>query len=385
MKILFYCDTVFGFGGVQRVLAVVSQALAKNNDVTILSTDTKENLSMYGYDKSNVKFRYISFSDSRLERDLCRACSYVYKYLLPRNSFTARLYHHSFFHPSMKRKLVAAIGNDYDVVVGVHAYLSLQLASIANRISARTIGWMHNSYEAFFEKENPYLPRLKELFAHEMKRLDKIVVLCNTDAGKYRNNLGLSPVVIYNPLTLEPQGKGSPSYKRFISVGRIEGGHKGFDILLEAFSRFSHSNLDWTLEIVGEGKGESLLRKIVYDNHLEQRVTISPFTTDIQSHYAKSSVYVLASRWEGMPLVLVEAMAHGLSIVASDLPVTTELLKDKGVATFFRNEDIDDLADKLRYSANRHDLETMSEAASHNAELFKIEAIMERWHSVLND
>ena len=48
MKILFYADTVFGFGGVQRVLAVIAKALSEDNDVTILSTDTDENLSMYG-------------------------------------------------------------------------------------------------------------------------------------------------------------------------------------------------------------------------------------------------------------------------------------------------------------------------------------------------
>ena len=49
MKILFYADTVFGFGGVQRVLAVIAKALSDEHDVTILSTDTDVNLSMYGY------------------------------------------------------------------------------------------------------------------------------------------------------------------------------------------------------------------------------------------------------------------------------------------------------------------------------------------------
>lgn len=368
------------------MLAVVAQTLAHSNDVTILSTDRAENLSMYGYDKSNVKFRYISLSDdSRLERNLCRACSYIYKYILPRKPFTARLYHHSFFRPSMKRKLVAAIGNDYDVVIGVHAYLSLQLASIAHRIGGRTIGWMHNSYEAFFEKESPYLPRLKEFFANEMKRLDEIIVLCNTDADKYRTKLGLSPTVIYNPLTLDPHGKGSPLYKRFISVGRIEGAHKGFDILLKAFAKYAKHDNGWTLEIVGEGDGESHLRKIISDKHLEKRVTISPFTTDIQSHYSKASVYVQASRWEGFGLVLVEAMAHGLSIVASDLPVTIELLKDKGVATFFRNGDIDDLADKLMSAANSNNLETMSKTASQYVESFKIDEIIKKWESLLGN
>lgn len=384
MKILFYCDTVFGFGGVQRVLAVVAQALARDNEVTILSTDTAENLSMYGYDKSNVKFRYVSYGDNRgLERLVCKACSFAYKYLLPRNAATARLYHNSFFRPTMKRKLVAAIGNDQDVVIGVHAYLSMQLASVATRINAKTIGWMHNSYEAFFEKENPYLPRLKDFFTHEMKRLDKIVVLCNTDAEKYRNRLGLSPIAIYNPLTLEPRGKGSPSYKRFISVGRFEGGHKGFDILLKAFAKFAKSNSEWTLEIVGEGPEESLCRKIIADNDLASRVTISPFTTDIQSHYANASVYILSSRWEGMPLVLVEAMAHGLSIVASDLPVTIEILDGKGVATLFRNGDIDDLAEKLQAIANSSELANMSDNAINYAKSFNVNEIIKTWKSLL--
>ena len=58
MKILFYADTVFGFGGVQRVLAVIAKALSDEHDVTILSTDTDVNLSMYGYKQSNVKFDY---------------------------------------------------------------------------------------------------------------------------------------------------------------------------------------------------------------------------------------------------------------------------------------------------------------------------------------
>ena len=49
MKILFYADTVFGFGGVQRVLAVIAKSLSEQHDVTILSTDTAENLSMYDY------------------------------------------------------------------------------------------------------------------------------------------------------------------------------------------------------------------------------------------------------------------------------------------------------------------------------------------------
>ena len=73
MKILFYADTVFGFGGVQRVLAVIAKALSDEHDVTILSTDTDVNLSMYGYGQSKVKFEYITYQGNRdLEFYFCK-------------------------------------------------------------------------------------------------------------------------------------------------------------------------------------------------------------------------------------------------------------------------------------------------------------------------
>ena len=80
MKILFYADTVFGFGGVQRVLAVIAKALSDEHDVTILSTDTDVNLSMYGYGQSKVKFEYITYQGNRdLEFYFCKCISFLYK------------------------------------------------------------------------------------------------------------------------------------------------------------------------------------------------------------------------------------------------------------------------------------------------------------------
>ena len=59
MRILFYCDTVFSFGGVQRVLAEIAKALSGKHEVTILTTDTCTDLSMYGYAESTVLFDYL--------------------------------------------------------------------------------------------------------------------------------------------------------------------------------------------------------------------------------------------------------------------------------------------------------------------------------------
>ena len=387
MKILFYADTVFGFGGVQRVLAVIAKALAKDNDVTILSTDTDENLSMYGYNQSDIHFDYISYNGKKnLEYFTCKAISYLYKKVLPKNRFTARLYSYSFFRPSYKRQLISKINSGhYDTVVGVHAFLSLHLAAVRNRLNSKNVtAWMHNSYDALFEKNNPYLPGLKSFFSNEMKRLDGIVVLSKSDASLFRDNLGLECMTIYNPLTLEPRGKASSEYKKFLAIGRLSPKHKGFDLLIKAFANFAQTDSDWTLEIVGEGEEEFIYRQLIIENHLEKRVKLCPFTKDIQRHYAGASVYVLSSRWEGQPLVLVEAMAHGLPIVSSDLPVAKELLEGHHCGTFFKCGDIDDMAVALnRIMASTTKWAEMSENALQTSSLFSVENIRQQWIQVL--
>ena len=382
MKILFYADTVFGFGGVQRVLAVIAKALSEDNDVTILSTDTDENLSMYGYNQSDIRFDYISYIGKKnLEYFTCKAISYLYKKILPKNKFTARLYSYSFFRPSYKRQLISKINSGhYDTVIGVHAFLSLHLASVRKHLNVKNVtAWMHNSYNALFDKENPYLPGLKSFFANEIKRMDGIVVLSKSDEQLFRDNLGLESVTIYNPLTLTPRGRASVGYKKFLAIGRFSPKHKGFDLPIKAFAKFAQTNNDWTLEIVGEGEEEIIYRQLIIENKLEKRVKICPFTKDIQRHYAGASVYVLSSRWEGQPLVLVEAMAHGLPIVSSDLPVASELLEGCGCGMLFRCGDIDDMVMALSSMSSTTEWADMSENALKTSSLFKVDNIRQQW------
>ena len=386
MKILFYADTVFSFGGVQRVLAVIAKVFAEDNDVTILSTDTDENLSMYGYNQSEIHFDYISYNGKKnFEYYTCKAISYLYKKVLPKNKFTARLYSYSFFRPSYKRQLISKInGGHYDSVVGVHAFLSLHLASVRNYLNSKNVtAWIHNSYSALFDKENHYLPGLKSFFANEIRKLECIVVLSKSDERLFRNNLGLETVTIYNPLTLTPRGRALIDYKKFLAVGRFSPKHKGFDLLIKAFAKFAQTNNEWMLEIVGEGEEEIMYRQLITEHHLEQRVKICPFTNNIQRHYSGASVYVLSSRWEGFGLVLVEAMAHGLPIVSSDLPVAKELLEGRHCGTFFKCGNVDDMALALSRMSYSTEWDDMSENALRTSSLFSVENIQQQWIQVL--
>lgn len=152
----------------------------------------------------------------------------------------------------------------------------------------------------------------------------------------FLSEMNLCCEVIYNPLTVLPKGRGKKEYRRILAVGRFSFGHKGFDILIKAFSVFVKTHPDWTLEIVGEGPEEALYRSLINEYELEKNMALHPFTKEVQEYYAHSSMYVLSSRWEGFGLVMIEAMAHGLPVIASDLPITRELLKDKDMAVLLR-------------------------------------------------
>lgn len=387
MNICFLCDSIFTFGGVQRVLSVIAKTLSASHRVTIVTLDAPslKDTTLYGLDKADLRYEFIHFAPpNRMEYVPCKAYSLLYKKMLPHTALTSRWYAHSSFPASQSNLLVKKLNEgNYDIVVGVHAFLSIRLATIRHKLNAkRVIGWMHSSYQAFFKIRPAYLEGLKSHFSHQMRKLDHLVVLTHTDAQIYRQKLQLFPTVIYNPLTVEPQGRSNPAAHKFLAVGRMSPRTKGFDILIKAFALFAQHNKNWTLDIVGEGPEEGLLRELIAANNLNERITLRPFTKEIRPYYAAASVYILSSRWEGLPLVLAEAMSHGLPVISSDLPVSRELLGGASNALLFKTEDEHDLAEKMKLMSESKELSRMGEESVALSKQFTVEKALAQWEEL---
>lgn len=383
MKICFYCDTIFSIGGVQRVLAVLAKSLANKNVVTIITHDKPiaKNTQMYDLYEANINYIFISNPPiPKLEYFFCKLYSFLYKNILPQNKFTSKYYGYSSFPPTYRKHLIGTINRErFDVVIGVHVFLSFHLASIKDKIKSKTIGWMHNSFEAFFLIKKPYIGQFWNYFKYQIPKLDKTIVLTKHDQEKYIENFGFTPEVIYNPLTVKPKGTGSMKYKKFLAVGRMSEGHKGFDILIKAFAIFAKENNDWILEIVGDGPEKGYLESLIEEFKLSNRVIISPFTNNIEEKYANASIFVLSSRWEGFGLVLFEAMAHGLLIISSELPTTKEILSNHDGIFFFQNENFHELAQVMTHAIKN---KNMSKVGSKNqcfATLFSSDNFRSKW------
>ncbi|SEM68535.1 Glycosyltransferase involved in cell wall bisynthesis [Prevotella sp. ne3005] len=387
-KICFIVDSIFTIGGVQRVTAVIAKELAKEYDVTILTFDKteKKDTTMYGLNEANITYRFIQYPKvGELKNKLCKTYSGIYLKLQPQSRWSSNLYARSSFPSELRQVLLAELKReDFDIIIGDHAPLAARLATLKKDLpKAKLIGWLHNSYEALFGDNSHYYigAKRRRHYIYQFRKLDDVVVLCQDDANRFHQyDHQFLPTVIYNPLTLK---SGSPSQgksKRFLTVGRFTPLHKGIDLLIEAFHLFAQKNHGWMLDIVGEGKEEPKYRALISKYELEDRITIHPFTNQIQNYYSNAQVYVLSSRWEGMPLVLVEAMSHGLPIVTSDLPVCQEILSDFGL--YFENGNIEGLAQRL-VEATHIDWQTKSQEALKIAQRFDLHLIVEQWKQLL--
>lgn len=387
-KICFLMDSIFSIGGVQRVTAVIAKELAKEYDVTIVTFDNAEqkDTTLYNLHEVSIKYRFYSYPQlSSTKKKICRIISGIYLKSQPNAKWCSDIYAHSSFPSELRDSLAAELqqGN-YDVIIGVHAPLAARLATIQKQLpNTKLIGWLHNSYEALFGDNSHYYigAKRRRHYIYQFRKLDNVVVLCQDDSNRFQKYDKLfTPTVIYNPLTLKPGNRSQGNSKRFLTIGRFTPLHKGIDLLIEAFHIFAQKNHDWQLDIVGGGEQKETFLKIINRYQLEDRITIHPFTNKIQDFYSNAQVYVLSSRWEGMPLVLVEAMSHGLPIITSDLPVCQEILDDFGM--YFPNSNIEGLAQRLE-DATHIDWKSKSEEAIKIAQRFDVKQIVEQWKQLI--
>ena len=89
---------------------------------------------------------------------------------------------------------------------------------------------------------------------------------------------------------------------------------------------------------------------------------------------------MLSSRWEGFGLVLVEAMAHGLPIISSDLPTSLEIMGDFGM--YFSNGDVNSMARRM-VEATQMNWQDKSRQAMELSHHFNIETIAKAWKEII--
>ena len=204
----------------------------------------------------------------------------------------------------------------------------------------------------------------------------------------YPEKLRKKSTVIHNGVFPEilpekPPEFDSRRHKDICAVGRLAQ-QKGYDILLEAFAKFRQSHPDYHLHIYGKGALQEKLEAQREGLGLSDSVTFHGSVPDVMFQVADMGMFVMASRFEGMPNALMEAMACGLPCVAADCDFGPgELIRDHENGILVPVEDVEKLASAMAEVADNKELaKKLSENAqgireTHNGE--KIAAMYHRY------
>jgi len=171
-------------------------------------------------------------------------------------------------------------------------------------------------------------------------------------------------------------GPGQPPI--VLAAGRLHR-QKGFDTLIRAFSK-ARAEIDCRLIILGEGADRDLLQRQAEQTGLAYDIDMPGFCANPFALMARAGAFVLSSRWEGFPNALIEAMACGAPVIATDCPSGPREILTNGVAPLVPVDDVDALAANLIATLrNRPDTSTTQV----RARAFSVSAAVSRYLEVL--
>lgn len=216
-----------------------------------------------------------------------------------------------------------------------------------------------------------------------VKRLERFVVLTHEDATYWKgmNNL----TVIPNPITINNGEQSNCTQKRVIAVGRYTN-QKGFDLLISAWKTVNKKHPDWMLNIYGGGNKDAY-QKQVEELGLTNVIKCNGPVSDIAEKYQDSSIFVLSSRFEGLPLVLMEAMSVGLAPVAFTCPCgPRDIIHDGEDGILCENGNIEKLAEGICKLIENEQLRIeMGQKAAQNIQRYTIDNIMKQWDELFQE
>lgn len=210
------------------------------------------------------------------------------------------------------------------------------------------------------------------------ERYDRFVVLTEEDKRYWGNVSGIA--VIPNANSFVSPRQAPLTAKRVIAVGRYDY-QKGFDELIEVWSHVHKQYPDWRLDIFGRGPLRNELQRQIEVLHLDEVVSLREPVFQIENEYLTSSILAMTSRYEGLPMVLLEAQVCGLPLVAYACKCGPKDIIRNGENGFLLEEyDKEGMASKLMLLMENSELRIqMGEASKNRSKIYEKDCIMEQW------
>jgi glycosyltransferase involved in cell wall biosynthesis len=266
------------------------------------------------------------------------------------------------------------------VLVGTRPGLNLAIARHVYKRVVR-IGQDHLNLDA-------YQPGIRSAIADRYPRLDAVTALTEGTAADYRELMGQRGrvVCIPNPAPSDQGRRTSLEAPVVVAAGSLTR-RKGFDRLLEAWARLAPRFPDWRLKMFGTGHRRPELEELVDKLGVRGSAGFCGHTPRMLDELASASLFAFTSRMEGFPMVILEAMAVGLPVVAYDCPTGPSDIITDGVDGHVipsgRTRLFVEALGGLMEDADRR--RRFSAAALESVTRYRIDAIGERWEALFGE
>jgi len=353
-KIVFLINKLSETGGSERVATVLANQLVK-----------------VGYEVSFIS--WIGPKESFF--DLDKSISIYSLYDNPINIYK------NYFSSLIKyRRLLKTICPDK--VIDVCTAMSLLSVPATLFTSSQLITWEHFNTSVNW---NFLTARLSRFLAAQFSH--KVITLTELDRINYENKFyAKNAVCISNPVTIVigEEDKADLSVKNVLAIGRHTN-QKGFDLLLQAWRKVCNVNREWMLTIVGDGELTDQLTALASSLKLNDNVIFENPTNNVSQYYKNSSIYVMSSRFEGLPLVLIEAKSFGLPIVSFDCKTgPREIVRPEIDGILVPPENVDLLAKSLiELMSNPNKRKDFSDRSFEDVKRFSISSFVNKWQEIL--
>ena len=369
MKLLYCIAGTCHSGGMERVLANKANYLTNHGyEVVIVTTDQQGRPPFFPLDE---RIRCIDLSINYEENN--------------GKSFANKLFHYPFKQYLHKKRLTAVLEqekpditlsmfcNDAGFVTHIHdgckKILEIHFSKFKRLQYGRKGLWRWADWWRSKQDEKV------------VRWFDRFVVLTEEDKGYWGNLPNIT--VIPNARTFIPKQLADWNSKKVIAIGRYNY-QKGFDRLIEVWRLVVKDFPEWKLEIIGDGEERDKLQSLVSQYGLNDSLCLVAANNKIEEYYLNASLFVLTSRYEGLPMVLLEAQAFGLPIVSFRCKCGPADVITDGVNGFLVDEgDIEQFAAALKRLMGDIALrKQMGEKALVSSERFSEERVMQYWISL---
>ena len=236
----------------------------------------------------------------------------------------------------------------------------------------------------YHNNDKRYISKLKNQY-YGIDYLCALTATLKKDYEKFlEKNNHTKVILLPNMICNLPKKNSLLNNKNIITISRFDYGKKNDDII-KAFSKIKNSN--YKLYLIGDGKEYENLLKLIKELKLEDKVIMTGYLPkpEIEKYMLKSSLFLMASLTEGLPMVLLEAMSYGIPCIAYETASGVDDIIDNGINGYvIKNRNEEEYIEKIEKLMNNVKLrKEMGEQAKETINKFSKEEILKIWYKIL--